>query len=518
MATAIATRMATAALHRALRRRGIGGGAATATRDAARLSPASRVHPRVGSARGFATRRSGVAMRGWRMGEGSSGVADETDGGDGDGARPASGWANAGARARGRGANNRSGGSRERRAPPSRRYADDERGDYGSFDDDGFDDDGFDDDGFDRGRGARGGRGGRGSNRGRGNRGGNRGAPRGRESYASEYDDASSFDGTPDGTRTRWQTRHDEKKAARHARGDLTLAERVRGEAVYGRNPVLAMLAARRREEISAVWIQEGSDASRDRALLKAVQARGITPEYASKHDLNMLVGGDGRRPHNGVVADASPLTPTPIDSLPLPAEWATDRAGDGSGSSTDDNQSRPSTSPPVWLALDEIVDPQNLGAVLRSAHFLGVAGVVVCAKNSAPLSPVVSKASSGALERMDVRSVGVMPRFLQRCVEEGWDVFGADNAADAEDVTAVTVARPSVVVVGNEGAGLRTNVRRACNRVVRIEGGGGAERGVGEGGVGEGSEGGDTVDSLNVSVATGILLHSMLTSSRARR
>ena len=54
------------------------------------------------------------------------------------------------------------------------------------------------------------------------------------------------------------------------------------------------MLAANRREEISGVWIQEGSDASRDVALLKAVEARGITPEYASKHDLNMLVGGDG--------------------------------------------------------------------------------------------------------------------------------------------------------------------------------------------------------------------------------
>ena len=514
MATAIATRMATAALNRALQRRGIGGGAATATRNATHLSSARHVHP-PRSARGFATRRSGVAMRGWRMGEGSGGAIDETEE-DADGARPTSGWANAGARARGRGANNnRSGGSRERRAPPSRRYADDERGDYGSFDDDGFDDDGFD-----RGRGARGGRGGRGSNRGRGNRGGNRGAPRGRESYARpEYDDASSFDGTPDGTRTRWQTRHDEKKAARHARGDLTLAERVRGEAVYGRNPVLAMLAARRREEISGVWIQEGSDASRDVALLKAVEARGITPEYASKHDLNMLVGGDGRRPHNGVVADASPLTPTPIDSLPMPAEWASVGGMGGSGSSTDDNNQsrRPTTDPPVWLALDEIVDPQNLGAGLRSAHFLGVAGVVVCAKNSAPLSPVVSKASSGALERMDVRSVGVMPRFLRRCVEEGWDVFGADNAPGAEDVTTISVAKPSVVVVGNEGAGLRTNVRRACNRVVRIEGGGGGGGCVGEGGMGEGSDG-DTVDSLNVSVATGILLHSMLTSSRARR
>ena len=286
---------------------------------------------------------------------------------------------------------------------------------------------------------------------------------------------------------------------------------------MFGRNPVLAMLAANRREEISGVWIQEGSDASRDRALLKAVEARGITPEYASKHDLNMLVGGDGRRPHNGVVADASPLTPTPIDSLPLPAEWATDRdRADDNHPSDDDDDDRSTTTtiaPPVWLALDEIVDPQNLGAVLRSAHFLGVAGVVVCAKNSAPLSPVVSKASSGALERMDVRSVGVMPRFLRRCAEEGWDVFGADNAPDAEDVTTVSVAKPSVIVVGNEGAGLRTNVRRACNRAVRIEGGGGGPTA----GVGEGSDG-DTVDSLNVSVAAGILLHSMLSSSRARR
>ena len=112
--------------------------------------------------------------------------------------------------------------------------------------------------------------------------------------------------------RTRWQSRHDEKKANRRESGVLTLAERLVGEAVYGRNPVLAMLGADRRD-VSGIWIQEGSDASSDKALLKAAAARGLTPEYASKHDLNMLTGG-GSRPHNGVVADASPLTPTPMD------------------------------------------------------------------------------------------------------------------------------------------------------------------------------------------------------------
>ena len=59
----------------------------------------------------------------------------------------------------------------------------------------------------------------------------------------------------------------------------------------------------------------------------------------------------------------------------------------------------------PVWLSLDEITDPQNLGAALRSAYFLGASGVLLCSKNSAPLSGVVSKASAGALEKMKIHS-----------------------------------------------------------------------------------------------------------------
>ena len=332
------------------------GGGTTAARNV--------VVPRVHHARCF-TRRSGVAMRGWRMGEGGG-----AEGNDESEAESTSPWDTGGARAGGRG--NRGGNARdsEPRAP-SRRYADDEPGDYGSFDDDdGFDSRSSRGGGYDRRPRGGGGRGGRGRGGGRGMRG--RGATRGRgrrdSAYADEDDSSSSTgydDDDVDGDgRTRWQSRHDEKKANRRENGVLTLAERLVGEAVYGRNPVLAMLGADRRD-VSGIWIQEGSDASRDKALLKAAAARGITPEYASKHDLNMLTGG-GSRPHNGVVADASPLTPTPMDSLPLPDGYTP-----GVG------------PPPVWLALDEVVDPQNLGAVLRSAHFLGVSGVVVCAKNS---------------------------------------------------------------------------------------------------------------------------------------
>ena len=269
-------------------------------------------------------------MRGWRMGEGGG-----ADGNDESEAESTSPWDTGGARAGGRG--NRGGNARdsEPRAP-SRRYADDEPGDYGSFDDDdGFDSRSSRGGGYDRRPRGGGGRGGRGRGGGRGMRG--RGATRGRgrrdSAYADEDDSSSSTgydDDDVDGDgRTRWQSRHDEKKANRRENGVLTLAERLVGEAVYGRNPVLAMLGADRRD-VSGIWIQEGSDASRDKALLKAAAARGITPEYASKHDLNMLTGG-GSRPHNGVVADASPLTPI-ADGFASVARWVHARCGAAAG------------------------------------------------------------------------------------------------------------------------------------------------------------------------------------------
>lgn len=69
---------------------------------------------------------------------------------------------------------------------------------------------------------------------------------------------------------------------------------------------------------------------------------------------------------------------------------------------------------PPVWIALDEVVDPQNLGAILRTSLFMGVDGVVVCHKNSAPLSAVVAKASAGALEERPTYGVSSLVNFIK--------------------------------------------------------------------------------------------------------
>ena len=147
----------------------------------------------------------------------------------------------------------------------------------------------------------------------------------------------------------------------------------------------------------------------------------------------------------------------------------------------------------------------QNFGAVARSVMFLGAAGVLVSTRNCAPLSAAASKASAGALEALPVHGCDNLPRTLTAARRAGWAVLGADaggGAAATADVADAAVAAPTLLVVGSEGAGLRTNVRRACSGLVQVREAAALDHGV--------------LDSLNVSVATGVLLHSLLRAANA--
>ncbi|GJP34186.1 hypothetical protein CLOM_g18641 [Closterium sp. NIES-68] len=337
----------------------------------------------------------------------------------------------------------------------------------------------------------------------------------------------------------------------------------LRGEPIYGVSPVLAALLSSRRR-IHALYTQDGledglrgggkrKDKGAVERALRAAEEAGVERVVVSKHELNLL---SGNRPHQGLVLDVSGLQLAPIDALPVwsvgAARAAAVSASAAEAAGAAAGAAGAAVAPPVWVALDEVTDPQNLGAILRSAHFLGAAGVVVCAKNSAPLSAVVSKASAGALEIMEVHSCANMMRFLARSAANGWLVVGA-----AADPSAIPISRlstggsPTLLVLGSEGAGLRTNVKRACAHLVRIsgaascgdvgggvvkgggvdaeateesepgEGGEGARKGVGVvrglgsgSGVGVRRGGPKVVDSLNVSVAAGILLHHLTNSS----
>jgi tRNA(Leu) C34 or U34 (ribose-2'-O)-methylase TrmL len=125
-----------------------------------------------------------------------------------------------------------------------------------------------------------------------------------------------------------------------------------------------------------------------------------------------------------------------------------------------------------VVLALDEVHDPQNLGALLRSSYYLGCSKVIITTKNSSPLSPAVSKASSGAMEIMNIQSVNNMMSFLENAKSEGWIVIGTDVPTSGKTVKMEDIPKekPKILVLGNEGYGVRKNVIKKCDYVVSID------------------------------------------------
>lgn len=288
--------------------------------------------------------------------------------------------------------------------------------------------------------------------------------------------------------------------------GESTVPKMV-GQGVYGVGPVLAALMAGRRE-FYALYMQEGMDLSgsnkkkKDKKavekVLRMAEKISLKVIETSKHDLNMVVDN---RPHQGLVLDASPLEMVNMKELdPVRLEGG---------------------KAPVWIALDEVMDPQNLGAIIRSAYYFGAEGVVLCAKNSAPLSGVVSKASAGSLELIELLSCRNMMHFLSSSAENGWRVLGGTIANKAVPLSEVQTGVPTILVLGSEGTGLRPLVERSCTHLVRIPGNAGAFVEGADADTDEGEEGDSSssnqdlrsflaVESLNVSVAAGVLLYHL--------
>lgn len=283
---------------------------------------------------------------------------------------------------------------------------------------------------------------------------------------------------------------------------------RMIGQGVYGVGPVLAALSAGRRE-FYALYIQEGLDLSKNNRkkkdkkgferILMMADKLGLSVKDVSKHDLNMATDN---RPHQGLVLDASPLEMVKIKELD-PVSVEEDKCS-------------------LWVALDEVTDPQNLGAIIRSSYFFGASGVVLCAKNSAPLSGVVSKASAGSLELMELRYCKNMMQFLTSSAENGWRVLGGSVSSRAIPLNEVVPSVPTILVLGSEGTGLRPLVEKSCTDLIRIPGNipvdvsaGGADD-IETGEVSHGCSAEEfrsflAVESLNVSVAAGVLLHHLM-------
>jgi 23S rRNA (guanosine2251-2'-O)-methyltransferase len=146
---------------------------------------------------------------------------------------------------------------------------------------------------------------------------------------------------------------------------------------------------------------------------------------------------------------------------------------------------------PGLIVALDQVQDPQNLGSILRSAAFFGVRGVVIPKDRAAGVTPAVVRTSAGGAGRVPVAQVTNLARTLRQMRDEGLRILGAATRG-GEDPATVRLEGAAVLVMGSEGEGLRRLVREACDTLLTLPSPGGFE-------------------SLNVGVATGILVHALL-------
>ena len=224
---------------------------------------------------------------------------------------------------------------------------------------------------------------------------------------------------------------------------------------LYGRNPVREALRAGRRR-FGEIWATERVLAREP--WLSQAGARVARPEEIERRAESC--------DHQGVCADAGGYPYVSGAELLM----------------RDD---------PFIVALDELQDPQNLGAIARSAECAGVTGLVICERRAAAVTPAVVKASAGAVEHLRVARVRNMADFLGQAKQAGAWCYGADGAGDtaydAPDYTGGVV-----LVMGAEGSGLRPRVAKSCDALVALP-----LRG--------------RTESLNASAAAAVLMYEIL-------
>lgn len=247
----------------------------------------------------------------------------------------------------------------------------------------------------------------------------------------------------------------------------------MRSEWVVGINPVEAVLgegAARVRE----LWLERDARNPRVAALADLARGHGIAVEMRPRSALDRIA--EGAR-HQGIAAQC--VAPAPLDE------------------STLHDLVEQNDRDVLLLVLDGITDPHNLGACLRSAAAAGVHAVITPRDRSASLTPVARRAAAGGAERVPLLQVTNLARTLKTLKDAGVWLVGLDGGTPgAMEIDALDLRGPLALVLGAEGEGMRRLTREACDHLARIPMAG-------------------AMESLNVSVATGIALFEALRQRR---
>jgi 23S rRNA (guanosine2251-2'-O)-methyltransferase len=229
------------------------------------------------------------------------------------------------------------------------------------------------------------------------------------------------------------------KAHARRRRGARHQHEhRERADAaviLYGWHPVVAALANPARR-IRNLW----ATANAARRLAEEGLAPPLSPELVRPDAIAARLSPDAV--HQGLLAEVEPLPSPALEELP------------GAG---------------TVLALDQVTDPHNVGAILRTAAAFAVNAVIITARHSPEATGVLAKSASGALELVPIVIVQNLTRALATLKERGFLTVGLDSAAP-EDLAATPLSAPLALVIGAEGKGLRHGTRAACDRLVRLD------------------------------------------------
>ena len=236
-------------------------------------------------------------------------------------------------------------------------------------------------------------------------------------------------------------------------------------DVIAGRNPVSE--AVRSSRPIDKILVARGEKSGAIVGILAKAKEKQIPVKEVDRAKLDFL---SGQQTHQGIIALAAAKEYSTVEEI---LEYADSRG-----------------EAPFIVILDELEDPHNLGAIIRTAECVGAHGVIVPKRRSASLSYTVAKASAGAVEYMRVARVTNISKLIDGLKERGVWIYGADM--NGTDYLQCDMAGACAIVIGNEGKGIARLVREKCDVIVSLP-----MRG--------------KINSLNASVAAGILMYHAL-------
>ncbi|HUT86337.1 MAG TPA: 23S rRNA (guanosine(2251)-2'-O)-methyltransferase RlmB [Elusimicrobiales bacterium] len=243
-------------------------------------------------------------------------------------------------------------------------------------------------------------------------------------------------------------------------------------DVICGIHPVTHILVKRSRS-VFTLFVDEGKTNPKVSRVVKLAKRQKIKVLRKTTRDLDRLSSNSN---HQGVVAYVEP-----INKLTLHEAISLDK-----------NKKKS-----MWLAVDEITDPQNLGAMIRTAVSLDVKYIALSHHRTSGITPSVFKSASGALEDINIVEVSNLNWALLTLKENGYWIYGAD--AKGQHIGKTNYNTPSVLVIGSEGKGIRPQTKKHCDELVSIP---------------QNSK----VESLNAACAASIILYDMFSKIKAQK